>query len=106
MRLTILPMFLAAVLFSTGSFAANKQMKEPSKEDRAKIADMHEKMADCLRSDKSMKDCRSEMQASCKEMGDACPMSHWDKKAKRKYRASLENKSSGQSAGGSQDQGE
>lgn len=52
----------------------HKEMKEPSKEDRAKMADLHDKMAACLRSDKPMKDCKDEMHKSCESMGDSCPM--------------------------------
>lgn len=48
---------------------------EPSKETREKMAVMHEKMAACLRSDKSIADCRSEMRAYCQQVGPAgCPM--------------------------------
>lgn len=38
----------------------------PSKEMREKMATMHEKMAACLRSDKSVADCRAETMKSCK----------------------------------------
>ena len=48
---------------------------EPSKEAREKMAVMHEKMAACLRSDKSIADCRNEMRAYCQQMGPGgCPM--------------------------------
>jgi hypothetical protein len=49
---------------------------EPSKEMRAKMASAHERMAACLRSDKSITECRSEMMKSCREvMGEhGCPM--------------------------------
>jgi len=49
---------------------------EPSKEMRAKMASAHERMAACLRSDKSMAECRSEMMKSCHEImgGRGCPM--------------------------------
>lgn len=48
----------------------------PSKQMREQMAEVHEKMASCLRSDKSFADCRSEMQNNCKTMmGDqGCPM--------------------------------
>ncbi len=39
----------------------------PSKETREKMATLHEQMAACLRSDKSINDCRSEMMKSCRE---------------------------------------
>lgn len=48
----------------------------PSKETREKMAAVHEKMAACLRSDKSIAECHTEMMKSCEEiMGkDGCPM--------------------------------
>ncbi len=46
-----------------------------SKEMREKMATMHEQMATCLRSDKAISECRSEMRKSCQELGpDGCPM--------------------------------
>ncbi|HTL12974.1 MAG TPA: hypothetical protein VL588_10825 [Bdellovibrionota bacterium] len=52
-------------------------MKEPTKEERQKMADMHSKMADCLKSDKPMKECKDDMMKNCKDsMGDDCPMMH------------------------------
>lgn len=41
----------------------------PSPEDRAKMAEAHEKMAACLRSNRPMKECRSEMGKVHKGMG-------------------------------------
>jgi hypothetical protein len=38
---------------------------EPSKEMRAKMATMHERMAACLRSDKTFADCRAEAMQYC-----------------------------------------
>ncbi len=38
---------------------------EPSKEMRAKMATLHERMAACLRSDKSLADCRAEAMQFC-----------------------------------------
>ena len=47
-----------------------------TKEMREKMAVLHEQMAACLRSDKSLADCRDEMRKSCKDsLGDQdCPM--------------------------------
>jgi len=47
----------------------------PSKEMREKMATLHEQMAVCLRSDKSVAECRTEMMKSCQEtMGaQSCP---------------------------------
>ena len=60
---------------------ANKMvssMKMPvmTVEQRQKMADGHEKMAVCLRSEKAISDCHEEMMKACKEdMGkDGCPM--------------------------------
>ena len=49
---------------------------EPSKEMRQKMATLHEQMAACLRSDKALADCRTEMMKGCQEqMGpDGCGM--------------------------------
>jgi hypothetical protein len=47
---------------------------EPSKETREKMAVMHEKMAACLRSDKSIADCRNEMRAYCQQTPGGCPV--------------------------------
>lgn len=48
----------------------------PSKATREKMAAVHEKMAACLRSDKSIAECHTEMMKTCQEtMGkDGCPM--------------------------------
>jgi len=49
---------------------------EPSREMRAKMASAHERMAACLRSERPMAECRSDMTKSCHEvMGErGCPM--------------------------------
>lgn len=51
-------------------------MPEPSKEQREKMALIHEKFAACLRSDRSFADCHHEMESSHAEvMGkEHCPM--------------------------------
>lgn len=48
---------------------------EPSKEVRAQMAQMHEKMATCLRSDKLMSQCQDEMMSNC-PMGGGGMMMH------------------------------
>lgn len=70
---------LAAILFAGATFAAempSARDPEPSKEMREKMAAAHDAMAACLRSDKSLADCRNEMQKSCKQMHgeQGCPM--------------------------------
>lgn len=48
----------------------------PSKAQREQMAQLHEKMAACLRSDKDFAVCRDEMHSSCRDMmgEQACPM--------------------------------
>jgi hypothetical protein len=41
---------------------------EPSKEMRAKMASVHEQMATCLRSDRPLVECRSEMMTGCQQL--------------------------------------
>lgn len=72
---------LAAMLFASASvtFAADAPPAAeaaPSKEMREKMAAAHDAMAACLRSDKSVADCRHEMQMKCQEMHgeQGCPM--------------------------------
>ena len=46
-----------------------------SPETRKQMADMHQKMADCLKSDKSILECRDSMMANCPMMKNGrCPM--------------------------------
>jgi len=51
---------------------------QPTPEDRAKMADAHQRMADCLRSSRPIEECKAEMKKSCKEMhgGEGCSMGH------------------------------
>ena len=48
----------------------------PTAEQRQKMAEVHQKMADCLRSDRPMAECRNEMATACHDMVGAggCPM--------------------------------
>lgn len=65
---------LATIVLTSGSaFAADRKV---SREDRQKMADVHTKMAECLKSNKAMTDCQSEMMRSCKSMmgKEGCPM--------------------------------
>lgn len=68
----------AAIMFSSAAFAAEVPPAAdpvPSKEVREKMAAAHEAMAACLRSDRSVADCRNDMQTTCKKMhGDGCMM--------------------------------
>ena len=55
--------------------AASASPAAPSKETREKMAQLHEQMAACLRSDKSIDACRSEMMKNCHDLGEqGCPM--------------------------------
>lgn len=73
----IIALFFTLSLLSSLSLAEEgKKPKEPSAEDRKKMAELHQKMADCLKSDKPIQQCHEEMKKSCKEMGDHCPMGH------------------------------
>ena len=62
--------------FAADSAAKSKKFPEPTKEQREKMAEMHEKMASCLKSDRPVSDCHKDMMEGCKEtMGkDGCPM--------------------------------
>ncbi len=57
----------SALLIAAGSaaFAADAPTSAPSKEMREQMATLHEQMAACLRSDKTMSECRSEMMKNC-----------------------------------------
>jgi hypothetical protein len=68
-----------ALLFASSAFAAEPKKSppaEPTPEARQHMADVHQKMADCLRSERPLAECRTEMMSSCQEMmGEGgCPM--------------------------------
>ncbi len=65
---------IAAILLSVAAVwaadpppSSSTPQASPSKETREKMAALHEQMAACLRSDKSINDCRTEMMNSCRE---------------------------------------
>ncbi len=59
----------------TAKGKAGMAMEEPSKDVRAKMITMHEKMVVCLKSDKKFSDCHDQMMSSCPMMKDGkCPM--------------------------------
>lgn len=81
-RITFL-MFALATLGNLALGAETTSMSTEAKgppqlttEQRQKMADLHDKMAACLRSDRPLSDCHEEMMKGCKEaMGkDGCPM--------------------------------
>ena len=68
-----------ALLSASPAFAKEREAQappDPTPEARAEMATAHQKMADCLKSDRPMADCRAEMMKSCQGMkGDGgCPM--------------------------------
>jgi hypothetical protein len=67
-------MMLASAALSADE--ASPSPSAPSKEMRAQMASVHERMAACLRSDKAFVDCRSDMMKNCREVvGErGCPM--------------------------------
>lgn len=87
----ITKLFLSVTLFGTVSLQSmahdmdKKEMPAMTKEQREKMAAMHDKMATCLRSEKSGEDCFEEMKKSCMDMGaDNCPMMRHHKDMKKK----------------------
>jgi hypothetical protein len=67
------------IMSTSAAFAADPPATSPpapSKEMREKMASVHEQMATCLRSDKPISECHSQMMKSCQEtMGhEGCPM--------------------------------
>ncbi len=71
---------IATVMLASGSALAAEPAQpaaaDPSPEMRHKMAEVHQKMAECLLSEKPIAECRSEMQTSCQAtMGKGgCPM--------------------------------
>lgn len=59
-----------------GADAQQSGTADPSPASRQKMADIHQKMSICLRSDKPIAECRSDMRKNCQDlMGkDGCPM--------------------------------
>ncbi len=49
---------------------------QPSPQERQQMAQLHERMAACLRSNRPFDDCRNELWHGCQQpnMGRACPM--------------------------------
>ena len=66
---TLLSGLVASVLLTGIALGADPPVSrlEPSKEMRQKMATLHEQMAACLRSDKALADCRTEIMKGCQE---------------------------------------
>ena len=60
----------------SGADAQQSGPADPSPASRQKMADVHQKMSICLRSDKPIAECRADMLKNCQDlMGkDGCPM--------------------------------
>ena len=65
--LSVLGMASAWSAFA-GDTTASATPTVPTKEMRAQMATVHEQMAACLRSDKSIAHCRNEMMSSCQKI--------------------------------------
>lgn len=76
--LTSMIFAMSAIQVSAADNKSKKDRPAPTAEEREKMAATHEKMAQCLRSDKPMKDCHEEMAKACKENmgGKGCMMGH------------------------------
>jgi hypothetical protein len=83
---------LIFLLFATSSlYAATKQSNkmmpmEMTPEQRVNMATVHENMATCLKSDKTVEACHSEMKENCKNMmgAEGCKMMKHDKMMKHR----------------------
>ncbi|HEX6507143.1 MAG TPA: hypothetical protein VF221_05870, partial [Chloroflexota bacterium] len=75
-RLVVTALLLFGAAAATLADTPTPVHREISKETREKMAQLHEQMAACLRSDKSVQECHSDMVKSCQEqLGDeGCPM--------------------------------
>ena len=63
---------ISTLLAATGAASAaeptTSASSAPSREMREQMATMHDQMASCLRSDKSITECRTVMKQKCQEM--------------------------------------
>lgn len=75
-----------ALVFSIGALAAESSPTQ--KELREQMAQAHEKMALCLRSEVPVEDCHQQMREQCRDnMGDgACMMGKMGKGTMRKFK--------------------
>lgn len=72
--LLTLVLTMCNVLFAEEKDDSHKEHSKMTmtQEERTKMAEMHEKMALCLRSSKPLKECKKEMKKAMHE--DGCPM--------------------------------
>lgn len=76
-RIQFYVFILAAVTMLTAGAETARPVRgtsEPPSERRQKMAEVHEKMATCLRSARPFADCKQEMMKECGEMAGGCPM--------------------------------
>lgn len=83
-RIFLIGVMLALVETAFAAEQAPTKGVEPSRQAREQMAKMHEEMAACLRSEKTLADCQTQMHARCMTaMGEkGCPMmgsgmQHW-----------------------------
>ncbi len=69
MKKLFFAMMITALTFNVLSAAEPKKEKtmEPTTEQRQKMAEAHEQMATCLRSDKPIAECHKELVGKCEE---------------------------------------
>lgn len=69
---------MSAIQTHAADGTPRKEKATPTAEERESMAAMHEKMAQCLRSEKSIRECHEDMEKSCKENmgGRGCMMGH------------------------------
>lgn len=87
MKLTLIALLLATSSLYAATKQSNTMMPmEMTPEQRVNMATVHENMAACLKSDKTVEACHSEMRSSCKSMmgNDACKMMKHDKMMKNR----------------------
>ena len=68
---TLLLMFCLS-LFATNFASAKEGKMTMTKDQRAKMADMYDKLSACLRSDAAQEDCMTQMHAAMKACDEAC----------------------------------
>jgi len=70
--------FIVLASFSIHAETTNQAnaTNNPTAEQRRKMADLHEKMAACLRSERAISECREEIKKDCKDavVKEGCPM--------------------------------
>lgn len=74
-RIVVAAMMIAGAGVAFAAEEPSTTTPAPSRQMREQMAAMHEQMAACLRSDKSVDECHSNMHEQCHAMGpQVCPM--------------------------------